>query len=91
MCKILCCSKEAYSKLKVVVRGLGRDNQAPSPSKKIIRKRRIPVKARSRAPEKPRIAYEPTDISRTHNSSQWRWQRVKDWFEDYEELYNAGE
>ena len=91
MCKILCVSKGAYSRLKLAVRGLGRKKRVPFSPKKIIRKRRVPVKARPRVPYKAKSEYEPTDIWRTRESTQWKWQRVNEWFREHRDLYNGTE
>ena len=91
VCKILCVSKEAYSRLKLVIKGFERKKRVSSSPKEPLRKRRIPVKARPRVPETVNAGYEPTDIGRTRNSSQWKWQRVNEWFNEYGEFYNITE
>ena len=81
--KILCVSKSAFKRLKVLV-GVRRKRRSRGLAPWLKNKKHTRVRVLER---NKNAGYEPTEIAHAYDSQRWQWIRVKQWFNDHKEEY----
>ena len=85
-CKLLCFTKDTYKRIVWVVRGFKKKRPADSSS---LKKHKSTKKQLVKSSYRLTGSYEPSNICDTPNNKIRQWGRVKAWFKEFKEDYNA--